>query len=67
MTSETSEPNASGATISDEPEQIRVRKEKLERLKSKGVEPYPVGYPRTTTIAELREKFAGLPADEATG
>ena len=67
MTSETSEPNASGAMISDEPEQIRVRKEKLERLKSKGVEPYPVGYPRTTTIAELREKFAGLPADEATG
>jgi lysyl-tRNA synthetase class 2 len=67
MTSETSEPNASGAMISDEPEQIRVRKEKLERLKSKGVEPYPVGYPRTTTIAELREKFAGLAADEATG
>jgi lysyl-tRNA synthetase class 2 len=63
----TSEPNAAGSTISDEPEQIRVRKEKLDRLKAKGVEPYPVGYPRTTTIGELREKFAGLEADTATG
>jgi lysyl-tRNA synthetase class 2 len=63
----TSEPSAAGSAISDEPEQIRVRKEKLDRLKAKGVEPYPVGYPRTTTIGELREKFAGLEADTATG
>lgn len=64
----TSEPNTSvPASASDEPEQIRVRKEKLERLKSKGVEAYPVGYPRTGTIAEVREKFAGLEADAATG
>lgn len=64
----TSEPNAiPSSAISDEPEQIRVRKEKLDRLKAKGVEAYPVGYPRTTTIAELREKFAGLEADTATG
>jgi len=63
----TSEPNAASSAISDEPEQIRVRKEKLDRLKAKGVEPYPVGYPRTTTIGELREKFAGLEADTATG
>jgi lysyl-tRNA synthetase class 2 len=63
----TSEPSAANSAISDEPEQIRVRKEKLDRLKAKGVEPYPVGYPRTTTIGELREKFAGLEADAATG
>jgi lysyl-tRNA synthetase class 2 len=63
----TSEPNPSSVPLTDEPEQIRVRKEKLDRLKAKGVEPYPVGYPRTATIAELREKYAGLPADSATG
>ena len=63
----TSEPNSSSVPLSDEPEQIRVRKEKLDRLKAKGVEPFPVGYPRTATIAELREKFADLPADAATG
>jgi lysyl-tRNA synthetase class 2 len=63
----TSEPNAASSALSDEPEQIRVRKEKLDRLKAKGVEPYPVGYPRTTTIGELRERFADLPADHATG
>jgi len=34
---------------------------------SSGVDPYPVGYPRTTTIAALREKHEGLPADAATG
>ena len=63
----TSEPNPSSAPLVDEPEQIRVRKEKLDRLKAKGVEPYPVGYPRTATIGELREKFTDLPADTATG
>ena len=39
----TSEPQVPSSAISDEPEQIRVRKEKLDRLKAKGVEPYPVG------------------------
>jgi lysyl-tRNA synthetase class 2 len=63
----TSEPNPSSAPLVDEPEQIRVRKEKLDRLKAEGVEPYPVGYPRTTTVGALREKFADLPADTATG
>jgi len=67
MTSEPNAPSSPDSAISDEPEQIRVRKEKLERLKSKGVDPYPVGYPRTTTIAELREKYADLGADTATG
>jgi lysyl-tRNA synthetase class 2 len=49
------------------PEQMRVRREKLARLRSKGVEPYPTGFPRTTTNAELRGAFADLPADTATG
>jgi lysyl-tRNA synthetase, class II len=57
----------SSSQATDEPEQMRVRREKLERIKARGVEPYPVGFPRTATIAEVREKYAGLEADTATG
>jgi len=32
-----------------------------------GIDPYPVGYPRTTTAAALREKYGSLPPDTATG
>ncbi|HWL38529.1 MAG TPA: bifunctional lysylphosphatidylglycerol synthetase/lysine--tRNA ligase LysX [Frankiaceae bacterium] len=51
----------------DLPEQMRVRREKLERLFSSGVDPYPVAYPRTTTLGELREKYGELAADTFTG
>ncbi|WP_221461775.1 bifunctional lysylphosphatidylglycerol synthetase/lysine--tRNA ligase LysX [Streptosporangium saharense] len=46
---------------------MRVRREKLDRLRSEGVEPYPVNFPRTATNGEIREKYAGLEADTATG
>ena len=32
-----------------------------------GIDPYPVGYPRTTTIGEVRAAHESLPADTATG
>ena len=32
-----------------------------------GIDPYPVGYPRTTTAATLREKYGSLPPDTETG
>jgi len=51
----------------DVSEQMRVRLAKAERLKAAGVEPYPVGYPRTDTIAEVRRRHEDLPADTATG
>ncbi|WP_327067538.1 MULTISPECIES: bifunctional lysylphosphatidylglycerol synthetase/lysine--tRNA ligase LysX [unclassified Kitasatospora] len=51
----------------DLPEQMRVRREKLDRLRAAGIDPYPVGFPRTTTIADLRAKHPDLPADTATG
>jgi lysyl-tRNA synthetase class 2 len=51
----------------DLPEQLRVRREKLARLRAAGREPYPVGYPRTATLAEVRGRFGDLPADSATG
>ncbi len=40
---------------------------KLERLRAAGVEPYPVGFPRTATIGALREKYADLGPEAATG
>jgi len=48
-------------------EQMRVRLAKVERLKAAGIEPYPVGYPRTDTIAEVRRRHPDLPADTTTG
>ena len=49
------------------PEQVRVRLEKRERMLASGIDPYPVGYPRTAMVAALREKYRDLPADTATG
>ncbi|MFI5533711.1 bifunctional lysylphosphatidylglycerol synthetase/lysine--tRNA ligase LysX [Kitasatospora sp. NPDC051853] len=51
----------------DLPEQMRVRREKLDRLRAAGIDPYPVGFPRTTTIADLRAKHPDLEPDTATG
>ncbi|NES14684.1 MULTISPECIES: lysine--tRNA ligase [Micromonospora] len=51
----------------DLPEQMKVRREKRDRMLAEGVEPYPVGFPRTTTLAQLRERYADLPTDTATG
>ena len=49
------------------PEQMRVRREKLDRMRAEGIDPYPVGYPRTAGIGDVREKHAGLEPDTATG
>jgi lysyl-tRNA synthetase, class II len=51
----------------DLPEQIRIRHEKLTRLRAEGVDPYPVGFPRTTSLTALRRRFGDLPPDSATG
>ncbi|CAM4124354.1 lysine--tRNA ligase [Nocardiopsis rhodophaea] len=49
------------------PEQMRVRREKLDRLRGEGVDPFPVGFPRTSSIGAIREKHEGLEPDTATG
>ncbi len=49
------------------PEQMRIRREKLERMQAAGVDCYPVGFDRTMSIAELRDRYDGLVADTATG
>jgi lysyl-tRNA synthetase class 2 len=44
-----------------------VRREKLDRLRERGVEPYPLGVPRTATLGEVRERYPELAADSSTG
>jgi lysyl-tRNA synthetase class 2 len=51
----------------DLPEQLRVRRAKLDRLRDAGIDPYPVGFPRTDTIAAVRERYADLEVDTYTG
>ncbi|MDX6196927.1 MAG: lysyl-tRNA synthetase, class [Actinomycetota bacterium] len=51
----------------DLPEQVRVRRAKYDRLVAAGTPPYPLGYPRTATLAEVRERFGHLDIDSASG
>jgi len=44
-----------------------VRREKAERLRSRGEDPWALGFPRTTTVAEIRASHHGLAPDEGTG
>ncbi|MEO5873961.1 MAG: amino acid--tRNA ligase-related protein, partial [Streptosporangiaceae bacterium] len=46
---------------------MRVRLDKVERLRANGIDPYPVGFPRTATIGEVRAKYPDLEPDTATG
>ena len=61
--SEPSEP-----TLRDDlPEQMRVRRAKLDRMRDRGVEPYPVTFPRTHTLSEIRAAHPDLEIDTKTG
>ena len=51
----------------DLPEQLRIRRDKRDRLLEAGIEPYVVSVPRTTSLAEVRARFPELPADTQTG
>lgn len=51
----------------DTPEQMRVRREKRERLLAQGSEAYPVEISRTHTLAEIRAEYPDLEPDTATG
>ncbi len=63
------EPDALSEALATEglPEQVRVRREKLERLREEGVDPYPVTFPRTHTLAQVRAEAGELPPDTRTG
>jgi lysyl-tRNA synthetase class 2 len=49
------------------PEQGRVRRAKVARLRERGVDPYPAGFARTHTLAEVREDAGSLDPDTWTG
>jgi lysyl-tRNA synthetase, class II len=46
---------------------LAVRREKLERLRARGVEPYALRFDRDALAAELHEKFGDLVAGASTG
>ena len=62
------EPSGPAAAPDDElPEQMRVRRAKLDRLRETGIDPYPVGVARTTSLAEVRAAHPELEPDTMTG
>ena len=57
-----------GAEFGDDlPEQLRIRRDKRERLAGLGMDPYPVRLPLTHTIGEVRSAHADLDVDVSTG
>ena len=54
-------------TENDLPEQLRIRREKRDSLLARGISPYPVRVPRTSSLKEVRERFKDLATDSSTG
>ena len=48
-------------------EQVRVRRDKYDRLVAAGTPPYPLGYPRTATLEQVRQAHPALEVDTRTG
>ena len=60
-------PNQTSPPVGEnEPEQIRIRKDKRERLLAEGREPYPVTVPRTHALREVRQGWGHLQTGEET-
>ncbi len=53
--------------VDDTPEQLRIRREKRERILAQGQEAYPVSVDRTHTLAQIRAEYPELEPDTATG
>lgn len=56
-----------GSPDDELPEQLRVRRAKLDRLCETGVDPYPVSLERTSSLADVRAKHPDLEPDTMTG
>jgi len=63
----TDQPAVPADAEDDLPEQIRVRRDKRQRLLDAGRDAYPVKVPRTHTIAQVRAAHPDLEPDTATG
>lgn len=46
---------------------MRIRRAKREAFLDKGEQPYALGYPRTATLREIRDRYPDLPIDHPTG
>ncbi len=68
MTESPSSPPADAPAVvpDDTPEQIRIRREKRERLLAEGTAAYPVSVPRTHTIEQVRAAYPDLEAGQET-
>jgi lysyl-tRNA synthetase class 2 len=53
--------------VDDVPEQIRIRQAKRADLLDRGIDPYPVDLPITHSLAQVRAKHDGLPAQAHSG
>jgi lysyl-tRNA synthetase class 2 len=60
-------PASADRPAEDVPEQMRVRREKYDRLTAAGSPPYALGYPRTAGLVDLRARHADLALDTASG
>jgi lysyl-tRNA synthetase class 2 len=60
-------PATSADGVDDLPEQMRIRREKRERLLAAGVDPYPVNLPITHSLTQVRAAHQDLAPDTATG
>lgn len=58
---------AEALSVDHLPEQIRVRRRKLDRLREAGIDPYPATAPRTHTLAQVREEAGELGPDVESG
>jgi lysyl-tRNA synthetase class 2 len=56
-----------GEVLDELPEQIRVRRSKVDRLRAAGTDPYPPGFARSTSIGALRSAYPDLAIDQRTG
>ncbi|MFG1813490.1 bifunctional lysylphosphatidylglycerol synthetase/lysine--tRNA ligase LysX [Kribbella sp. NPDC049174] len=61
------DPLAEALSVQGLPEQVRVRRAKLDRIRAQGIDPYPVTYPRTHTTAQVKADAGTLPAGTSTG
>jgi lysyl-tRNA synthetase class 2 len=61
------DPLAQALSTEGLPEQVRVRREKLDRIREMGINPYPVNVPYDTSLAEVRGRFPELAPDTRTG
>lgn len=59
-------PVSEHAPEDDLPEQMRVRRDKRDRIIAEGIDPYPVEVPRTHSLAQVRAAHSDLPVDVAT-